>query len=240
MLRRVHTPQLRPGTIALDATQSRHVRDVLRLPVGSRIEVFDDKGATAMAVLLDLKPVATVQVTSMCLPGQQGMDLAIASAIPKGERADWMIEKLSELGVSRFVPLKSERSVVLPEGRNKLARWQRLARESAKQSRRRGVMEIEAMTTVGAVLRAAPTLLFLSTDPSAASILKAVSSLPAGAPLMLLIGPEGGWSDDELAQFADSKLIGVKLTDTVLRVETAAIAAASVVVSMASNSARDS
>jgi 16S rRNA (uracil1498-N3)-methyltransferase len=161
-----------------------------------------------------------------------GLALTIASAVPKGARADWMIEKLSELGVARFVPLMTQRSVVHPEGKNKIERWQRLAAESAKQSRRAGVMSIDPLTPVADVLKKfAGRAAYLST---AAGALPPSSIFhPPSSSLTLLIGPEGGWSDDELAGFAARDLTALTLGATILRVETAAIAAAAVVAALA-------
>ena len=148
VLRRVHTPLLRVGLVELDQAGSRHARDVLRLAVGTEVEVFDDAGAVARGEIETLEPLVTVRVDSIDAGGDGGNapEITVAAAVPKGDRADWMVEKLSELGVSRFVPLATARSVVLPEGRNKRERWSRIASESAKQSRRRGVMRIEELT----------------------------------------------------------------------------------------------
>jgi 16S rRNA (uracil1498-N3)-methyltransferase len=166
-----------------------------------------------------------------------GQVLIVAAAIPKGDRADWMVEKLSELGVARFIPLITHRSVVHPKGHNKRERWQRIATESAKQSRRSGVMEIADVATLEGVLTVkdeggwmkdeAPgegARFYLS--PTGASL---TTSFVARASSLLLIGPEGGFTDDELRLMDDLGLTGVKLTGTILRVETAAVAAAAVV-----------
>lgn len=244
MLRRVHTPQLHTGTLALDASQSRHVRDVLRLTAGGEIEIFDDAGATAVGVLLDLEPVAKVRIDSIEAPVEPALRLTIASAVPKGERADWMIEKLSELGVWRFIPLQTRRSIVLPAGRSKFERWQRLARESARQSRRRGIMRIEPVTPLENLLVSHPSpasAAYLSTRPGASSIFQRFAADNRAAEPTLLIGPEGGWSEAELAQLDRAGLMEIQLTQTILRVETASIAAAAVMMSLAaSNSASDS
>jgi 16S rRNA (uracil1498-N3)-methyltransferase len=154
--------------------------------------------------------------------------ITIAAAVPKGERADWMIEKLSELGCHRFIPLATERSVVLPEGKNKHDRWTRIAIESAKQSRRAGVMQIDPLTPLAdAAHDDTPSLkLVLSTDTTAQLIIDALRASPNT--LTLFIGPEGGWTDEELTLFSTKNIPGVKLTSTILRTETAAIAAAAI------------
>jgi 16S rRNA (uracil1498-N3)-methyltransferase len=249
--RRAHVKTVHRGRIELDAAEARHFRDVLRLTEGEEVELFDDAGKIGAGVIVECKPArVAVEIHAVREPDATGMALTIASAVPKGERADWMIEKLSELGVARFIPLNAARSVVLPEGKNKRDRWLRIAIESAKQSRRRGVMEIAELTRVTDLLesglgvspehssgatnealrRDAQATFHLSTSPDATSIRAALAPPPRA--LTLLIGPEGGWSDDELALFARHDVKGLKLTDTILRVETAAITAAAVVATL--------
>jgi 16S rRNA (uracil1498-N3)-methyltransferase len=145
-----------------------------------------------------------------------------------------MVEKLSELGVAEFVPLAAARSVVLPEGKAKRERWNRIATEAAKQSRRAGVMRISELTDVATALRRAPKAWFLSTESSdAAPVARAAAELPGDAPLTAFIGPEGGWTDAEREQFVATGATPVRLTTTILRIETAAVATAAVVASLA-------
>jgi 16S rRNA (uracil1498-N3)-methyltransferase len=234
--RRIHLgTALRSGACALDAAQAHHVRDVLRLGVGHVIEVFDDAGNFAQAIIetCDARNVS-VRIDAI-EPKRESATIVIASAIPKGDRADWMVEKLSELGVAWFIPLKTARSVVHPKG-GKLDRWRRIATESAKQSRRAGVMQIDDLTEFAKIIgarsasprrREGGAALYLSTDPQAAPILHLLSSfIPPPSSLSFFIGPEGGWTDDEINLFHSQGLTGVKLTETILRVETAALAAA--------------
>jgi 16S rRNA (uracil1498-N3)-methyltransferase len=228
--RRVHVPQLRRGEIELDPAAARHVRSVLRLTVGTAVEAFDDAGAVATGVIVRLEPAVVVRVAEVVSATTQSTEIVIAAAVPKGDRADWMVEKLSELGCHRFVPLATARSVVLPEGRNKRDRWVRLATESAKQSRRSGVMRIDELTPLKAAVDALSreddaAAFHLSTDPSADPILDALAD---ARNVTLFIGPEGGWTDEEVALFATRDVRGLKLTTTILRVETAAVAAASI------------
>src|SRR5205823_9925786 len=143
---------------------------------------FDDGGAVADATIVQTRPQVVLHVATI-EPCGGGFEFAIASAVPKGERADWMIEKLSELGCSRFVPLAASRSIVLPEGKNKRDRWLRIATESAKQSRRIGVMQIDDLTDVETFIASHPTAFVL--DPTGDPI-----DIHAQT-IALLIGPEG-------------------------------------------------
>jgi 16S rRNA (uracil1498-N3)-methyltransferase len=207
---------------------------------GDALELFDDHGAVADAVIDRIAAnevlvhVGTVRATGSGTADEPARTLTIAAAVPRGPRADWMVEKLSELGVSGFVPLVTARSVVLPTGQGKTLRWQRIAAEAARQSRRAGVMRIQRLTELPEAVNAATaspghSAWFLSTAPSVTPLARLVNESMNWSALTLFVGPEGGWTQAELRAFADAGLTGVALTRTILRVETAAVAAAVIV-----------
>ncbi|MGA2500537.1 MAG: RsmE family RNA methyltransferase [Tepidisphaeraceae bacterium] len=230
MLRRLHVNSLRPGLLELDERQSHHARDVLRLQAGDVVELFDDGGQTTSGRIVTVAPRVQVEAGVVLTPAADSVRIVLASAIPKGSRADWMVEKLSELGVACFVPLLSARSVVQAGGQNKRQRWQRLAGESAKQCRRAGIMRIEDPSELAQVLaRHGGAGWFCSTTAGAISAKQAAEAVgPDCRELLLLVGPEGGWTEAEEALMRQRGLTPVSLGTTILRVETAAMAAAAV------------
>jgi 16S rRNA (uracil1498-N3)-methyltransferase len=232
VIRRLHASRLLIGRVPLDPVQVRHARNVLRIEDGSPVEVFDDAGDVGSGhIHFPGEGEAFVQVDQIA-EANVSRQVIVASAIPKGERADWMVEKLSELGVSVFIPLVSGRSVVKPEGRNKLERWARLATESAKQSRRAGVMRIDEVTDLDWALQSLgkscrSQLIYLSTSPTATPLLQLIDLVDRSSSIVLFIGPEGGWTEAEMSHFEAIGARGAKLTSSILRVETAAIVGAS-------------
>jgi 16S rRNA (uracil1498-N3)-methyltransferase len=231
--RRLHVPALRVGELTLDPAQARHARGALRLEEGAEVEVFDEAGNVATGILaFSGARGASVRVmevhSSAGSADSAAFSWSIASAVPKGERADWMVEKLSELGAAAFIPLITARSVVHPEGRGKRDRWQRLATESAKQSRRVGVMRIEELTKLEDAVGAG-TGWYLSPSGDAIGMSEAIATTGPSGRLQLFIGPEGGWTPQEEDTMRRAGLKPVRLTDTILRTETAAVAAAAVV-----------
>jgi 16S rRNA (uracil1498-N3)-methyltransferase len=225
MARRFHVPEVHVGSLTLPPESSHHAKKVLRLKVGDAVELFDDAGELGQGVIEDLSGnLVIVRVDSKARQERPGVEVHIASAIPKSTRADWMVEKLSELGVSRFTPLATERSVVLPEGSGKRDRWHRLAEEAARQSGRAGVMKIDSLTRLDQVVDAGPGI-FCATEQA---------SLPLGevigrqqmSPVRVLIGPEGGWTDKEMRLLQARDWQPASLGSTILRVETAALVAA--------------
>lgn len=229
MTRRAFCASLVAGEVSLDPTQSHHVRDVLRLQTGHTLELFDAAGRTATATIVSLSPVVVARVERVHAGAGVRM-LTIASAVPKGERADWLVEKLSEIGVAAWQPLRTARSVVHPDGVSKYDRWNRLAVESAKQSRRSGVMRVEPMRSLEAFLQAMEgEAAVASTRVAALPMTPWIAAREPGKPLAVLVGPEGGWTDDELARCGEAGCAAVSLTRSILRLETAAVVAAGLV-----------
>jgi 16S rRNA (uracil1498-N3)-methyltransferase len=231
-MRRILVPKVSPGRIEISGSQAHHLRDVLRLPAGEKIEAFDRAGVRAAGTIASITPQAiTLDIEQITPAPDQHAALTIAASIPKGSRADWMIEKLSELGVDIFIPLAAQRSVVLPRGQSKSDRWQRLAAESAEQSARTGVMQIDPLANLPALIQhidaSGIAAWYLSPAQGADSILRLIAHLPPA--LLLLIGPEGGWSENEVALFAEHGIAPLRLTQTILRIETAAVAAAAII-----------
>jgi 16S rRNA (uracil1498-N3)-methyltransferase len=227
-MRRLLAETLAPGLVTLDPEQSHHARNVLRLSIGDRVELFDRSSRCGVGTIATLEPALTLNV-EVVTDQPAARQIVVASAVPKGDRADWMVEKLSEIGVGAWVPLKTERSVVHPEGRSKYDRWRRIAEESAKQSRRPGVMEVRELTSLSDFSRLI--------DPKHALVLSTIETQPISSVLTslqsvtLLIGPEGGWTDAEESRLRSLGLTPVALTRTILRVETAAVVAAGIVAS---------
>ena len=206
----------------------------MRLGLGNTVELFDGTGQTAAGPIVQLEPNVAVEITAIAPPPMRAQ-IIVASAVPKGNRADWMIEKLAEIGVSRFIPLQTARSVVHPEGSGKLDRWQRLASAAAKQSHRSGTLEISPLTALPFLVRDVQSenasRWFLTTHPPARIFADAVQRLQTGQAVYLLIGPEGGWTDQEEDAFRAAGFTAVALTPSILRIETAALVAAGAVAS---------
>lgn len=217
--RRIFVPRLELGRVALPAEAERHLVSVLRLGDGDEVEPFDGEGRVGRATLVVTQGGATVlEVTHIDEPIRRSQ-LVVASAVPKGDRADFLVEKLSEIGVLAWQPLRTARSVVEPKGESKTQRWQRIAQEAARQSHAPGVMEIRQICSLqelpGELLGGA---WFASLTPEA---IEPGSSTKT--PGCVLVGPEGGWTGEEEEWMRSQGVRAVTLGETVLRVETAAV-----------------
>ncbi len=223
-LRRLRVPSLAGDELGLLSAQAHYIRDVLRLGAGTIVELFDGLGNAAKATLVQVDAAAVRLRVDERYPGETATAITIAMATPKGDRADWAVEKLTELGVTRLVWLVCERSVAVPrEDGKKLARWERLAEAAASQSGRNDVPVIEApMPFADAVAElGGGAIAHMGGEPLA----RLVASRP-DMPLVCLIGPEGGFTSSELETAAAAGYSRVGLARHVLRSETAAMAAA--------------
>ena len=205
-------------TIALDPSEDRHLRTVRRLGEGAAVELIDPSTRRVAAATLAGAGIAVLAESPRLAAGSPAADLTIYCAVPKGPRADWLVEKLAEWGVGRWVPLRTARSIVLP-GANKLDRWRRVAAAAAKQSGASPLAIDDLLPLADALEQAPASAVACVTEREA-------GPLPGPVPPAVFVGPEGGWADEELAMF---ERVGVGLASLgggVLRVETAAIAVA--------------
>ena len=190
----------------LSAEESRHARRALRLRAGDRVTVFDAVESWT-GEIESLEGLVRVKLLER-LPKIALPDVRIAAAVPKGGRLDWMIEKLGELGVVEFIPVRFARSVAgLGEAKRK--RLENLAKAAAKQSGA-PIMKIAEERPVAALPQDAILASPGHVDP-----------LPPGSALVI-VGPEGGVAPDEDARFARRCTLG----PSILRIETAAVVAA--------------
>jgi 16S rRNA (uracil1498-N3)-methyltransferase len=232
------------GEVQLPDDQGHHARAVLRLEGGEKVVIFDGKGAWVAGevdVVDRRRPVGVRVAGAVEREVLPRVRLTLATAVPKGERAEWLVEQASQLNVSRLRWLKCDRSVVKPrEGGQKLEKWRRLAVESAKQCGRAHVMEVAEPAGLAEVLEAHGNGTVIWLDPRGAQGMGGVLDSAgergdARIDVLALVGPEGGWSEREEAMLtagADAgRIRRVRLTATVLRIETACAAIAAVVMS---------
>ncbi len=224
-IRRFYCDDLDRSAVELHPADAAHARRVLRLAVGQVVELFDGRGTVATAKILELDKRCVTEPIRRRRVERLTPRIDVAAAVPKGTRADVLVEKLSELGADRLIPLLTERSVAAPRP-NKLDRFGRLAIESAKQCGRTWLMDIDEPASLDDVLAAADHEAKLIADVQELQTGRpAASMLEGAAKVLVLIGPEGGWTDAERRAARTGGCAPWRLGPHVLRVETAAIAA---------------
>jgi 16S rRNA (uracil1498-N3)-methyltransferase len=225
-----------PPTIRITGDLLHHLRDSLRLHQGDSLTLNDGCGTSYCVKVTHVGPQAidsriTDQQTE---PARKSSPIVLGQALIKGDKMDWVIQKATELGVSAIVPLQSSHSVIKPQ-QNRLehqrSRWNRIARDAAQQSERWTIPTIADPLDLSEICRqytSAPLkgiLVERSSGPSLAAI-----PLPQSPTqqIILLVGPEGGWAADERSLAQEQGFRPLTLGPRILRAETAAIAALSI------------
>ena len=225
-----------PGTsVTLEGDEAHHAVAVRRMRVGERLVLTDGAGTSVTAeVAATGKRLLTATVHDVRRVPEPAPAIVVVQALPKGERGELAVEMLTEVGVTRVVPWAASRSVAVWKGERatkSLARWRATAREAAKQSRRSWfpvVHELASTDDVVALLAEAPLALVLHEE---ASVPLASLDLPAEGPLVIVVGPEGGLTDEEVAAFVAAGAASVRLGAEVLRTSTAGVAATAALLS---------
>ncbi len=222
------------GKIIIRGEELHHAKDVMRLAVGDGIVVFDGTGKEYHGVVLKVdKERMAVEIKKTVERKSEGCRLILVQALPKSDKMDLIVEKATELGVSTIIPITTERTVVRPDAKKgslKAERWKKIALVAAKQCGRTTIPEVMPITGFEGSLKLlsgaeAKFIPCLYDDTRALKdVLKGLRVRSAA----VFIGPEGDFTEKEISAAKDAGAIPVSLGQEVLRSETAAICALSV------------
>lgn len=223
--------------VRLSREQWHQISHVLRLKAGDTVTVLDGSGQEYDVTLAAVSSVETVgRVTAQrCAAGEPAAEITLFQSLLVREKFEWVLQKATEVGVAQFVPVVTERSLVRAKRveANKLDRWRRIVAEAAEQSHRGRIPKLEQVVTFQqavAQLRDFDRCLIAAPFPAAAALREALQGVTgAGVSLALLIGPEGGFTPEEVALASEKGAVPVSLGPRVLRTETAAVVAAALV-----------
>ena len=228
-LSRFYCDKIDKGQVRLDKAEAHHLINVMRLGAGEKIELFDGRGKLAKSVITEIKrkdvlvEVKEVQTFERRRDGR----VVIAASIAKGQRFDMLISKCTELGADHIAAVVFERTAKQVRGAGAVERYEKLSISAAKQCGRVFVPRITGpmapAETISFFKNEYPQgrFIFGSLNKEAKNITETVSG---GSDVIAFVGPEGGMSDAEESMLINQGAQGVRLTDTVLRIETAAMA----------------
>jgi 16S rRNA (uracil1498-N3)-methyltransferase len=233
--RRFFVDQVRNGHAEISGQDARHLTRVLRVEAGQRYEISDNRGVYLAEIETARKERVIFRTIEKLAEEETPLNVILCAAIVKFDRFEWMLEKATELGAARIVPviaLRTEKGLD-KAAHKRLERWRRIAIEASQQSRRAHLPEIcEPVKLVDALTVSAMHRYALDENPAAPAL---AAALPArrnsGDSVALLVGPEGGWSQKEREEFTAAGWQPVSLGPLVLRAETAAMAALAVLAS---------
>jgi 16S rRNA (uracil1498-N3)-methyltransferase len=223
-----------PGDrVAFAADDAHKLRNVLRKRSGDRVEVVDSAGAAFAASLdVDARAVtAQLEEPLMREGAEPALRVTLAQAIPKGHKMDFVIEKATELGVERIVPVRTARVIASDTNAAKVERWRRIAKSAAQQSGRTHVPGVEDIVSWDALLASFARFdrVYVPWELAPPLPLREALAHDADARTVLLaIGPEGGFAADEIARATDAGATVVSLGRRILRTETAALVVLSI------------
>lgn len=212
--------------VALDAEETRHLRDVLRLKPGAEVHVFDGEGREFLSKVIEVrKSSALLQVAKEVEPSapESTLDLTLAVSVYKSDKLDLVVQKAVELGATRLVPIVTSRSEVkLRDTVKRTERWRKIAMEATKQCERARVMGVDDAVSLGehiAALDDTAGLRLMFSEKAGGGIPDAGQTKKITA----LVGPKGGWDDSEIDLATENGFVLVKLGSRIMRAETAAI-----------------
>ena len=218
------TPTGDAATLAGD--EARHLSRVMRIKAGDPVELFDGQGTSWSATVTGIeRNEVTLRLDSRYTEkiSQQPV-VTLAVALPKGERQKWLIEKITELGVDYLTPLTTSRSVAQPTSAA-ISRLRRGVVEACKQSNRNRLLEITPSQSLDTLLSTASTKVRILACPTSIDLMQSMLSTPIDE-MLIVIGPEGGFTEEELALSRAHSFQHMSLGQNTLRIETAAMAAA--------------
>ncbi|UGY91371.1 16S rRNA (uracil(1498)-N(3))-methyltransferase [Streptomyces gobiensis] len=224
------TDRLAVGTVLLDGPEGRHAVSVRRLRAGEEIVLTDGAGTGAYGTVLaaEGKDRLEVAVTEVRTEAEPQPRITVVQALPKGDRGELAVETMTETGVDAVVPWTASRCVTQwkgERGQKSLAKWRATAREAGKQSRRLRFPIVEEPATTRQLTPLLSGADFAAVLHEEGSEPLATAELPTDGEIVLVIGPEGGVSPEELAAFAEAGAKPYRLGPSVLRTSTAGTAA---------------
>ena len=232
--RRFFVDQVRRGQAEITGENAHHLTRVLRVEAGQTFEISDSERVWLASVETARKDLVRFQVSEEIAPGPELPDVTLFLALIKFDRFEVAVEKATELGVRRIVPVEAARSErgLFEGSRGRSGRWIKIAREASEQSRRVRAPEVAGAIKFAEVLKdEAAHRIFFDERPGAPVLIRAFQ--PAeGAAISLLVGPEGGWTDSEREARGKAGWTGASLGPTVLRAETAVCAALAVILEL--------
>ncbi|MFH1238970.1 MAG: 16S rRNA (uracil(1498)-N(3))-methyltransferase [bacterium] len=224
---------IKDGRVTITGSDVNHIKNVLRLKKGVGIAVFDGTGEEYTVRIEHIgEEVAGTIIRTKEIKNSPGPKIVLWQGLPKGPKIDFIIQKCTEVGVSRIVPLLTERTIVKIEpskSADKQKRWQKIAKSAAEQSRRTEIPLVERPLTFEEALAKVDKKALniipweIESGRSLREILKKNNAL-IGTLINIFIGPEGGFTYREVEQAKSAGLIPVSLGQQILRTETAGLA----------------
>lgn len=231
--RRFFVPEIRRGIAELTGRDAEHLVRVLRAERGQVYEISDNRNLYLAEIETARKSLVSFRVLEQLDSPAAAVQVVLLAALIKFERFEWLVEKATELGVWRIQPIETERTErgLAEAAVKRVSRWEKIAVEASQQSRRVHLPSIATPIRLGAALQMdAKVRLALDEDSGAGAMLDRLPVARGSSDrVALLVGPEGGWTEEERVQVAGTGWAKCSLGPIILRAETAAVAGLAVI-----------
>ena len=223
--------EVRRGEAALEGEEAEHLTRVLRAEIGQQYEICDGARLYLSEIIEARKRSVRFRVIDELPAVEPAVRICLMMSLIKFERFEWVMEKATELGVEKIVPVQATRSEKGLElaARKRVERWRKIVRAASEQSRRVHLPEVLPPVEFSRALGCEGRRIYLEETAGCPLLIKSVLDPKAGETVAILVGPEGGWTDRERAEMVDAQWAAVSLGPQILRAETAAIAAVAVI-----------
>jgi 16S rRNA (uracil1498-N3)-methyltransferase len=230
--RRFFVDSIRDGFAELSGDEARHLTRALRVEPGQRFEISDNSVAYLAEIAEARGERVVFRLIETVAPIEFPLRITLFASLFKFDRFEWLVEKATELGVERIVPVDASRTEkgLFEASQKRAERWRRIAREASQQSRRTRMPEIAAGVKLDRAIAEPAEHRFFLEEIEAEPLLRGLPrTRTTGASAALLLGPEGGWTDAEREAARNAGWVPVSLGSQILRAETAAAAALAVI-----------
>lgn len=220
--------------LIINGPDATHISRSLRMQIGDEITICDNNATDHLCIIkkIDKTEVFLKILKSFPCPNEPNIDVTLYQALPKSDKMDLIVQKTVELGINRIVPVLTKRCVSRPDKKSfdkKLLRWQKISEEAAKQSRRGRIPKIESLLNLEDAAKdsckSQCSMVFYELHGK--KIGDIIENIPKK--ISLFIGPEGGFSSDEISMLSSYNVVSATLGRRILRTETAPIAALSII-----------
>lgn len=224
------------GRVNITGSDVNYIKNVLRLKTGSFVSVYDGRGKACLARIdkIEKDQVGCAVVEEFAVAPEPSIRITLIQGLPKGDKMETIIQKCTELGVSEIIPLNCERSIVKiiqEKAAGRVSRWQKVALEASRQCRRSVVPKVSEPKELGGVLNSLPedalSLLFWEREDKCS--LKDCLRASSSANIFLFIGPEGGFTAEEVELAKEFGVLTLSLGPRILRTETAGPAVTAII-----------
>lgn len=210
--------------LELDIDDKRHIINVMRMNVDELFQiVYDRKVYTCKIYEINKKDVKYKVINEEVYNDEKKYRVIIATSIIKEQKMDYLLQKATELGVDEIVPLISERTVVKVDSKkdNKINRWKKIVKEASEQSYRLDIPKISNIISIKDIKNIdADVKIFCNTNEMSKNIKKVLHDLKKCGNILIVVGPEGGFSNTEVDYLVSNGFISVTLGNNILRAET--------------------